>query len=214
MSRPRARGRSPIGTSSSQLLEPASPLLLWLAAVVATPGLTGIRHPGEARRALLDDSLRGLAIVSRFAGPIVDVGSGGGAPGIPLAYALPEREVTLLEAERKKCEFLEQWVPPNARVVWGRAEEQATDWAGVAVAKALARPPTAAEWCLPLVREGGAVVLWVGPSADLAHVAAVAQRIAGRLEPGPEGFLVIRKVGPTPPGFPRRVGVAKKRPLA
>jgi 16S rRNA (guanine527-N7)-methyltransferase len=163
---------------------------------------------------LLDDSLRGLALVSRFDGPVVDVGSGGGAPGIPLAHALPEREVVLLEAERRKCEFLEEWAPPNARVVWGRAEEQESDWAGVAVAKALAHPPTAAEWCLPLVREGGAVVLWVGPSADAGHVGRVAARIAGELEPSADGFLVIRKLGPTPEGFPRRTGVAKKRPLA
>jgi 16S rRNA (guanine527-N7)-methyltransferase len=163
---------------------------------------------------LLDDSLRGLALVSRFGGPVVDVGSGGGAPGIPLAHALPEREVVLLEAERRKCEFLEEWAPPNARVVWGRAEEQESDWAGVAVAKALAHPPTAAEWCLPLVREGGAVVLWVGPSADADHVGRVAARIAGELEPSADGFLVIRKLGPTPEGFPRRTGVAKKRPLA
>jgi 16S rRNA (guanine527-N7)-methyltransferase len=152
--------------------------------------------------------------VSRYEGAIVDVGSGGGAPGIPLAHALPTREVVLLEAERRKCTFLEQWAPPNARVVWGRAEEQELDWAGVAVAKALAQPATAAEWCLPLVREGGAVVLWVGPSADAAHVGRVAERIAGTLEPSSEGFLVIRKVGPTPDGFPRRTGVAKKRPLA
>ena len=92
--------------------------------------------------------------------------------------------------------------PANARVVWGRAEEQETDWAGVAVAKALAPPPTAAEWCLPLVREGGAVVLWVGPSADRARLAAVAERIAGELdEASPAGFLVIRKTGPTPAGL-------------
>jgi 16S rRNA (guanine527-N7)-methyltransferase len=163
---------------------------------------------------LLDDSLRGTELVARFEGPVVDVGSGGGAPGIPLAHALPEREVVLLEAERRKCEFLERWAPPNARAVWGRAEEQETDWAGVAVAKALAHPPTAAEWCLPLVREGGAVVLWVGPSADAVRVGAVADRIAGELEESPDGFLVIRKAGPTPEGFPRRTGVAKKRPLA
>jgi 16S rRNA (guanine527-N7)-methyltransferase len=162
---------------------------------------------------LLDDSLRGLELVAQFDGPIVDVGSGGGAPGIPLAHALPELEVVLLEAERRKAEFLEQWAPPNARVVWGRAEEQGTDWAGVAVAKALAQPPTAAEWCLPLVREGGAVVLWVGPSAEPERVAAVAAKIAAELVGAPEGFLVLRKTGPTPPGFPRRVGVAKKRPL-
>ena len=163
---------------------------------------------------LLDDSLRGLSLVERLDGPLVDVGSGGGAPGIPLALALPDREVVLLEAERRKCEFLEQVAPPNARVVWGRAEEQETDWAGVAVAKALAQPPTAAEWCLPLVRQGGAVVLWVGPSVDRDHVARVAERIAGELEGTPEGFLVIRKTAPTPSGFPRRVGVAKKRPLS
>ena len=144
----------------------------------------------------------------------MDVGSGGGAPGIPLAHAQPDREVVLLEAERRKCEFLERWAPPNARVVWGRAEEQQTDWAGAAVAKALARPPTAVEWCLPLVREGGAAVLWVGPSAEAARVAAVASRIAGELEDAPDGFLVVRKTGPTPDGFPRRVGVARKRPLA
>jgi 16S rRNA (guanine527-N7)-methyltransferase len=155
-----------------------------------------------------------VPLVAPFDGPIVDVGSGGGAPGIPLAHALPEREVVLLEAERRKCEFLERAAPPNARVVWGRAEEQGTDWAGVAVAKALARPPTAVEWCLPLVRPGGAVVLWVGPSAEPERVARVAERLAGELAESPDGFLVIRKVGPTPPGFPRRVGVAKKRPLA
>ena len=163
---------------------------------------------------LADDSLRAVELVSRFEGAIVDVGSGGGAPGIPLAHALPGREVVLLEAERRKCEFLEQWAPPNTRVVWGRAEEQETDWAGVAVAKALAAPPTAAEWCLPLVRAGGAVILWVGPSADREQVAAVAEQIGGELDASPEGLILIRKTGPTPPGFPRRAGVAKKRPLA
>ena len=163
---------------------------------------------------MLEDSLAGAELVSRFGGPIVDVGSGGGAPGIPLAHAFPAREVVLLEAERRKCAFLEEWAPPNARVVWGRAEEQETDRVGVAVAKALAHPPTAVEWCLPLVRPGGAVVLWVGPSAEPERVARVAERIAGELEEAPAGFLVVRKLGPTPAGFPRRPGVAKKRPLA
>jgi len=163
---------------------------------------------------LLEDSLRGVEVASRFDGTIVDVGSGGGAPGIPLAVSLPDREVVLLEAERRKCDFLERWAPPNARVVWGRAEEQETDWAGVAVAKALAHPPTAAEWCLPLVREGGAAVLWVGPTAERDRVARVAERLAAELDDAPDGFLVLRKTGPTPAGFPRRTGVARKRPLA
>ena len=146
----------------------------------------------------------------------MDVGSGGGTPGIPLAAALPEREVTLLEAERRKTEFLQRWTGelPNLHVIWGRAESQVTDCYKVAVAKALAPPPVAAEWCLPLVEEGGAVILWVGPSADAEAVAVVAGKIAGELEEALPGFLVLRKTGPTPPGFPRRLGVAKKRPLA
>ena len=187
-----------------------------MAAVIATPGLTAIRDIETARIALLDDALRGMELVAGAEGSIVDVGSGGGTPGIPLAAALPDRAVTLLEAERRKCAFLETWALelPNVEVVWGRAEEQEPEQFGVAVAKALAHPPTAAEWCLPLVREGGLVVLWVGATADPAQVAAVAGRIAGELEAAPPGFVAIRKTGPTPPGFPRRVGVAKKRPLA
>ena len=184
--------------------------------MLATPGLTALRDPAEARRVLLDDALRAVPLVAAEKGPLVDVGSGGGTPGIPLAAALPDLEVTLLEAERRKCDFLETWTAelPNLRVVWGRAESQATDCYKVAVAKALAQPPVAAEWCLPLVEEGGGVVLWVGPSADASAVASVAGKIAGELEESRPGFFVIRKTGPTPPGFPRRPGVAKKRPLA
>jgi len=191
----------------------SSPLEAWLHAVVDTAGLTALDLP-TARKVLLEDSLRAVALARDVEGPIVDVGSGGGAPGIPLAYALPDHEVVLVEAERRKCNFLEEWVPPNARVVWGRVEEQGTDWAGVAVAKALAPPPVAAEWCLPLVRPGGVVILWVGASAEPEKVAAVAARLGGELEDGPEGLIVLRKTSPTPAGFPRRVGVARKRPLA
>ena len=188
----------------------------WLAAVVATPGLTAISDLAEARRVLLDDALRGLSLIRALAGPIVDVGSGGGTPGIPLAVSLPDREVTLLESERRKTEFLERWTAelPNLRVVWGRAEEQPLETFGVAVAKALAQPATAAEWCLPLVREGGSVVLWVGPTADADATARAAERVSGMLTDSPPGFLVLRKTGPTPTGFPRRPGMAKKRPLA
>jgi 16S rRNA (guanine527-N7)-methyltransferase len=185
----------------------------WLRAVVATPGLTALRDEHAARRALLEDSLRGAHVVSRFGGTIVDVGSGGGAPGIPLAVSLPDREVTLLEANGRKCEFLRAWAPPNARVVHGRAEEQEPDAYGVAVAKALAPPPVAAEWCLPLVRSGGAVVLWVGPSVDADHVSRVAAQVGGELEDLSAGLLLLRKVRATPSGFPRRTGAARKRPL-
>jgi 16S rRNA (guanine527-N7)-methyltransferase len=188
----------------------------WLDAVISASGLTSLRDPAEARRVLLDDALRGVPLVAREEGPIVDVGSGGGTPGIPLAASLPARDVTLLEAERRKCEFLERWTAElsNLHVVWGRAEEQPLEAYGVAVAKALAGPPTAAEWCLPLVREGGAVVLWVGPSAEADRLRSAAGRLAAELETAADGFAVLRKTGSTPPGFPRRAGVARKRPLA
>jgi 16S rRNA (guanine527-N7)-methyltransferase len=187
----------------------------WLADLVATPGLTAVSGE-EARRVHVEESLAALDVVRRFDGPIVDVGSGGGAPGIPLAHALPEREVTLLEATRRKCDFLERWARelPNVRVICGRAEEQPVDSWGVAVAKALAPPPVAAEWCLPLVEPGGAAVLYVGPTAQADRVALVAEQLAAELDESPPGLLVLRKLGPTPPGFPRRPGVARKRPLA
>jgi 16S rRNA (guanine527-N7)-methyltransferase len=188
----------------------------WLDALLATPGLTSIRDLGEARRVHVDESLVALEVVHRFAGPIVDVGSGGGAPGIPLAVALPGRRVTLLEANRRKCAFLREAARecPNVTVVQGRAEEQETDRFGVAVAKALAPPPVAAEWCLPLVAPGGVAVLYVGPSADVAAVSRVSERVGGGpAEQGP-GLLVLPKLEPTPSGFPRRAGVARKRPLA
>jgi 16S rRNA (guanine527-N7)-methyltransferase len=181
---------------------------------VATPGLTGIAGAQEARRVLLEDSLLGFELVAREEGSVVDVGSGGGAPGIPLAYALPEREFVLLEANGRKCAFLREHAPANVRVVHGRAEEQELEQVGCSVAKALASPPVAAEWCLPLIRQGGAAILWVGPSAEPERVRAVAEKLAAQLEESPPGFLVLRKLGPTPPGFPRRPGVARKRPLA
>ena len=188
----------------------------WLEGVLSTPGLTGLRDQVEARRVLLDDALRARPLIEGMPGSIVDVGSGGGSPGIPLAVALPERSFTLLEAERRKCEFLRETARelPNVEVVWGRAEEQPTDRFGIALAKALAKPPTAAELCLPLVAEGGAAILWVGETADRGAVAAVATRLAAELEYDDHGLLLLRKTGPTPPGFPRRSGMAKKRPLA
>jgi len=102
---------------------------------------------------------------------------------------------------------------PNVTVVQARAEEQETDRFGVAVAKALAPPPVAAEWCLPLVVPGGAAVLYVGPSADACAVSRAAERLGGGPVEQLPGLLVLHKVAPTPPGFPRRPGLAKKRPL-
>jgi 16S rRNA (guanine527-N7)-methyltransferase len=196
-------------------MEPAF-LERWLKDVLATPGLASLESLADARRVLLEDALRALSLVEASDGEIVDVGSGGGSPGIPLAATLPERSFTLLESQRRKAEFLARTAQdlPNAEVVWGRAEEQPLDEHGVALAKALARPPVAAELCLPLVRPGGIAVLWVGETAEPAQVGAAAERVGGTLESHADGLLVIRKLVPTPPGFPRRPGMAKKRPLA
>ena len=187
----------------------------WLEEVISAPGATALSDVPSARRVLLDDALRALPVLSRFEGSVIDVGSGGGSPGIPLAVFLPDRPFTLLEAERRKATFLERFANElaNVEVVWGRAEEQATDAHGVALAKALAKPPVAVELCLPLVTPGGAAILWLGVDADRRGVARVAERLGGQLESDADGLVVLRKLRPTPDGFPRRTGVAKKRPL-
>jgi 16S rRNA (guanine527-N7)-methyltransferase len=128
--------------------------------------------------------------------------------------------VTLIESNERKCRFLERFARdfPNLNVVCGRAEEQAVDSFGAVVAKALAPPLIALEWCLPLVRPGGAAILFTGAlEQDLAPAAL----LLGGGEPelyevsGSSGRLlvVVPKLQPTPPGFPRRPGVARKRPL-
>jgi 16S rRNA (guanine527-N7)-methyltransferase len=187
----------------------------WLEAALDTPGATGLESAEDARRVLLEDAARAASLVDSMPGRIVDVGSGGGSPGIPLAVALPARRFTLLEAELRKCAHLERFAAelPNVEVVWGRAEEQPVESFGVALAKALAKPPVAAELCLPLVAMGGAAILWLGPSADREALARAAELVGGHLESELAGLAVLRKVAPTPPGFPRRAGMAKKRPL-
>ncbi len=196
----------------------------WLAALIATPGLTSIDDPAEARRVHLDDALAALDLVTE--GPVVDVGSGGGSPGLPLAAARPDLSFTLLEATSRKCDFLRAQTEdfPNVEVVCARAEEYAAgegrDAFAVALARALASPPVAVEWCLPLVRPGGHLVLYAG-DADENQVATAAAEVAGRLVeivpvPGSDRrrLLVVEKTGATPERFPRRSGAAKKRPLA
>jgi 16S rRNA (guanine527-N7)-methyltransferase len=196
----------------------------WLAAVLATPGLTAAESSIDARRALLDDSLQVADLVQD--GPVVDVGSGGGSPGIPIAAARPELRVDLLEARRRKCAFLETAAAefPNAEVVCARAEDYGRaagrEAYGTAVAQALAQPPVALEWCLPLVRAGGQVILLAG-EVDLDAVALAAAAVGGgtpRVIPAPgsarRAFVLVPKIARTPDGFPRRTGIARKRPLA
>lgn len=195
----------------------------WLAALVSSPGLTAVRDLGEARRVHHDDVLAAGPLLER--GPVVDVGSGGGSPGLPLAAARPELAFVLLEATRKKCDFLAEHATglPNVEVVCARAEEHARGEGrqayGAAVARALAPPPVALEWCLPLVAVGGLCVLYTGAvEADLAPAAEALGGTEPELLPiaGSERrqLVVVRKVAPTPDRFPRRPGAIRKRPLA
>lgn len=167
---------------------------------------------------LLGDALSALPLLGD--GRVVDVGSGTGSPGLPLAAARPDLEFVLLEANRRKAAFLEAAAQdfPNVSVVAARAEEHGAatgrEAYGTALARALAPPPVAAEWCLPLVREGGTAVLYVGPTADGGAVARAAADLSAELEESPPGLVVLRKTGPTPERFPRRPGLARKRPLA
>jgi len=196
----------------------------WLESVLGTPGLTAVRDPAEARRVLVDDSLAAAGFVEE--GPVVDVGSGGGSPGIPVALARPELRVYLLEAQRRKCDFLEQATRDlaNVSVVCARAEEHGRgagrDAYGTALAQALAPVPVALEWCLPLVRAGGRVILLAG-EVDFDAAAAASEAVGGGRPslvalPGSErrSLVVVPKVEVTPERFPRRPGAARKRPLA
>jgi 16S rRNA (guanine527-N7)-methyltransferase len=194
------------------------PLERWLAALVETPGLTSIHDAAEARRLHVEGALAAAPFLKR--GPVVDVGSGGGSPGIPLAASRPDLHFDLIESNRKKCDFLRRWTDElaNVSVVCARAEEYARgsgrDSYGTALARALAPPAVASEWCLPLVAPGGRAVLFVGTSAEEEAVARAASLLAAELEDAPPGFLLLRKTGPTPDRFPRRPGLARKRPLA
>jgi 16S rRNA (guanine527-N7)-methyltransferase len=196
----------------------------WLDALLATPGLTSLADREAARRLHIEDALAAEGVLER--GPVVDVGSGGGSPGIPLAAARPDLAFVLLESNARKCRFLEGVAGnfPNVRVVCARAEEygsgEGRDAYGTAVARALAPPSVALEWCLPLVAVGGLVVLYTG-EPDLEPLAAVAARLGGGLPKASpvtgsthRHLVIVRKVAPTPPGFPRRAGAARKRPLA
>jgi 16S rRNA (guanine527-N7)-methyltransferase len=196
----------------------------WLDALVATPGLTAVAGFGEAWALHVEDALTALPLVGN--GSLVDVGSGGGSPGIPLAAARPELHVVLLEASRRKADFLRTAAAGfgNVEVVCARAEEfgrgAGRDRFETAIARALAPPEVAAEWCLPLVRPGGRAILYTG-EVDEERLVRVARELAAEgpamhaVQAGQSRRLVVlRKVGPTPERFPRRPGAARKRPLA
>jgi 16S rRNA (guanine527-N7)-methyltransferase len=194
--------------------------------VVAEPvSVTAVRDPAAAWDVLVEDALTAAAVVRELApAEAVDVGSGGGSPGIPLALALG-LPVTLLEATGTKCRFLERAVAAvqaPCTVVHGRSEEfgrgEGRDRFPVAFARALAPPPAAAELVLPLVAPGGAAILWTGAQVDDDALAGTAALVGGAVEAVHEAtpgrrLVVLRKVAATPERFPRRPGIARARPL-
>jgi 16S rRNA (guanine527-N7)-methyltransferase len=189
----------------------------------------------DARLAIdvhLADSLTALELDAvRTAGMIADLGAGAGFPGLVLAVAVPGAVVSLVESQSRKCAFIERLRTgagiENARVVCTRAEEwgEGLGHNDVVVARALAPQPVVLEYAAPLLNRGGILVDWRGRRG--ADGEASAGRAAGELglrlreirrtEPY-EGALhhhlhVYEKVAETPSRFPRRAGVARKRPL-
>jgi 16S rRNA (guanine527-N7)-methyltransferase len=191
--------------------------------------VSSVREPAAAMRVHVEDSLDGLAVPAlRAAGRIADIGSGAGFPGLALAAALPSAHVCLVESVGRKCAFIERAAAAagldNVEVVNARAEE----WRGVVdvvTARALAPLNVLVEYAAPLLVDGGALVAWKGPRAvDEEHDAAAASRAVGLAladvveiapRPGAEArrLYVYSKVSETPPRYPRRPGMARKRPI-
>jgi 16S rRNA (guanine527-N7)-methyltransferase len=193
---------------------------------------TSVRASREAADAHLADSLVALELdVVRRARRIADLGSGAGFPGLALAAALPDAHVALVESGERKSAFLGRAIAaagvPNAEVVHARAEA----WPGgseahdLVTARALAALPVVVEYAAPLLAVGGALVAWRGRRDREAEAAAVGAAAAVGLEPveirhvepypaaRDRHLHVFRKTGSTPPAFPRRPGIARKRPL-
>ena len=197
----------------------------------------GTRDQDQIVLGHLVDSLSCLAVTDmQWDGSLIDIGAGGGLPGIPLSVARPDLRVTLLEATEKKVRFLEYVKAKlklgNLMVLHARAEaagrepryREAFD---LATARALAALPVVLEYCAPLVRTGGKVLAMKGrlQEEELLQGVAAARELGAELSktlevnyrpqlPQKERRLIVfDKVSATPARFPRRVGLAKKRPL-
>jgi 16S rRNA (guanine527-N7)-methyltransferase len=193
---------------------------------------TAVRAAHEAVDAHLADSLVALEVYEiDDSSSIADLGAGAGFPGIAIAIALPNAHVHLVESQRRKCEFLMRLSTAaeieNANVVCARAEEWREGLASndVVLARALAPQPVVLEYAAPLLLQGGALLDWRGRRNEQEELAATAAaRTLGlqlqeirRVEPF-EGAQdrhvhVFVKTGKTPERFPRRAGIARKRPL-
>jgi 16S rRNA (guanine527-N7)-methyltransferase len=214
---------------------PAERRLRALAAWVTTDGdaPTTVTEPEAVLRDHLADSLVALELPAvAEAEHIADLGSGAGFPGLPLAIALPDARVSLIEANGRKCAFIDRAAAAcgvdNAAVVYTRAEQwtEGLEACDVVLARALAPLPVVVEWAAPVLTLGGTLVVWRGrrDPEEETRAARVAAMLG--LEPGPpvpvhpypgaehRHLHPMVKVAPTPPGYPRRAGMARKRPLA
>src|SRR5215467_13399641 len=162
---------------------------------------------------------------------VVDVGSGGGLPGLPLKIALPRLDMTLIEADGWKAAFLTQACArlglAGVRVVDRRAEDAGREPGRLesfdaAVARALAPMPALAELCLPFVRVGGRLLAQKTRDEDVAVARkAIALLVGGppQVLPAPSWMrpagviVVVEKISPTPAAYPRRAGIPTRRPL-
>ena len=206
-------------------------LLAWNSAI----NLSGIRDvEGIARQHVLD-SLTAVPLLRRAGiDDFIDIGSGAGYPGIPLAIALPARRALLVESVAKKARFLSAAVvvaglADRVAVMAGRAETLAADPAhrgrwGAVVARAVADLTELGELSLPLLRPGGLLVAWKRRpiDAEVAAAARAARQLGGRVAdlevvsvPGLEDHLlvVVEKVAETPREFPRDPAARRRRPL-
>lgn len=198
---------------------------------------TAVSSIDQARDVHIADSLAGLELDQlATAGRILDIGSGAGFPGLPLAVALADAEVVLLDSVRKKMEaaaaLAREIGLTNVDCVWGRAEQIAARGSphresyDAVTARALAPLAVLLEYAAPLLTVGGSLVAWKG-TPDRQEIDAAA-RAGHKLGFGAERliesrpfassrarhFYVAEKLEATPEGFPRRPGVALKRPLA
>ena len=206
--------------------------ILALQAVDPTASTT-VRDPVAAVDRHVADSLCALALPElRSAVRIADIGAGAGWPGVALAAALPAASVFLVESASRHCRYLERAVEEgglaNVTVVHARAE----DWPegigahDIVTARALAALPVLCEYAAPLLAAGGSLVAWKGAvgEQESADGRAAAEQLGlspSRVHtvtpfPGARDHTlhVFRKTAPTPPRFPRRPGIATKRPLS
>jgi len=204
-----------------------------LDALAADPHApTTVREPERAVATHVADSLVALELPDvRASTAIADLGAGAGFPGLPLAVALPNARVALVESVARKCAFIEAAAAAaglrNAQVVMDRAESW-RDGIGtrdLVTARAVAPLAVLAEYAAPLLRERGVLVAWKGrrDAREERDGAAAAAELGLAIEeirpvhpyPGADHrhLHVLRKVAPTPDRFPRRPGMARKRPL-